>query len=98
MSSCSCCWFLLLLANVGEELGPLASVVVPVEDNLIVDELAALRRGELPPKGLMLEEVEKVQRHRVLDELGVLRALPVLQVLQVVDEGLVLEVAALGEV
>lgn len=71
---------------------------MPVKNNLVVDELAALRRGELTAKGLMLEKVEKVQAHRILDELGVLGPFPVLQVLQVVDEGLVLEVAALGEV
>lgn len=51
---------------------------MPVKDNLVVDELAALRRGELTAKGLMLEKVEKVQAHRILDELGVLGPLPVL--------------------
>ena len=84
--------------NAGEEAGALAGVVVPVEDDLVVDELAALRRGQLPAKVLRLQQVEKVQTHRVLDELGVLRSLPVLQVVEVVDERLVLEVAALGEV
>lgn len=94
--SCTSSW--LLPANARKELGPLASIVVPVKDNLIVDKLAALCRGELTPKVLMLQEVQKVQTHRILDKLGVLGPLPVLQVLEVVDEGLVLEVAALGEV
>lgn len=72
--------------------------MVPVENDLVVDELAALRRGQLPAKVFRLQQVEKVQTHRVLDELGVLWPLPILQIVEVVDEGLVLEVAALGEV
>lgn len=77
------------------ELDAPPGVMLPEEHGLVVDELAALRVDDLPPKVLVLEQIEKVQTHGVLDEAGILGLLPVEQVFQVVDEGLVLEVASL---
>lgn len=70
-------------------------VVLPQQDGLIVDELAALCADDLAPKVLVLQQIEEVQAHRVLQIASVFRLLPVQQVLQVVDERRVFEVAAL---
>ena len=76
----------------------LACVVLPVEKHLVVDILGALWVVQLVPERLVLQQIEHVQTHRVLDVLGIVSLLPVLQVLQVVHELALLEKAVLSQV
>lgn len=46
---------------------------------------------------LVLQQIEKVEAHWVHEVFGIVRFLPVLQILQVVDERLVLKEPTLGE-
>ena len=55
------------------------SVVLPVEQRLVVEELGAGAVDHLLAEGLVLQELEKVQAQRVLDEPDVGGLLPVLQ-------------------
>lgn len=71
--------------------------MLPVVELLRVDVLHRLRVEKLLPEPFALQEVEEGEAVRIGDVLGVLGPLPVLQILQVVDEGRVLEVAALRE-
>ena len=68
-----------------------------MEERLVVEELCAGAVDHLLAEGLVLQELEKVQAQRVLDEPDVGGPLPVLQVGQVVDKLGVPEVAALGK-
>lgn len=63
------------------EPGAPSRVVLPQQNGLVVDEFAALRVHNLPPEVLVLEQIEKVQTHRILEVLGVLGVLPVQQIL-----------------
>lgn len=89
-SGCRRCWR-------EQKTRPPPRVVLPEQQLLVVDELGALTVDQLAPEVLVLEQVEEVQAHRVLKVLGVLGLLPVEQVLEVVDECGVLEVASLSQ-
>jgi len=71
--------------------------VLPLENGLVVYELAALRINDLAAEVLVLKQVEKVEAHWVHEVFGIIRLLPVLQILQVVDKRLVLEKSTLGK-
>jgi len=71
--------------------------VLPLENGLVVYELAALRINDLAAEVLVLKQVEKVEAHWVHEVFGIIRLLPVLQILQVVDERLVLKKSTLGK-
>ena len=60
--------------------------MLPVKELLILDELGTLRISQLLPKFRMLKEVKEVETHGILEELGIVGLLPVLQILEVVDE------------
>lgn len=72
-------------------------VVQPHEQQLLVDELATLGVHDLLEELLVLKHLEKTQTLRVNEMLAVLGLFPVHQVLQVVEERLLLEVATLSE-
>uniref|UniRef100_A0A182V453 Uncharacterized protein n=1 Tax=Anopheles merus TaxID=30066 RepID=A0A182V453_ANOME len=92
------CSTLLLKAGGAERGQPRAppGVVLPQQDRLVVDKLAALCADDLAPKMLVLQQIEKVQTHGKLEVFRVLRLLPVQQILQVVYEGSIFEVSSLG--
>lgn len=52
---CCCC---------RQHLGALASIVLPMENDLIVYEFGALRRCQLSTEVFVLEQIEKMQTHR----------------------------------
>lgn len=79
----------------GQQFDASPCVVLPEENSLVVDKFAALRVDEFPPKVLVLQQIKEVQAHRVFDELRIVRFFPVEQILQVVDECLIFEVASL---
>lgn len=81
----------------GQEFDASPGVVLPQEDGLVIDEFTALCVDDLPAEVLVLQEIEEVQTCGVLDEARVLGLLPVEQVLEIVDECLILEVASLGD-
>lgn len=62
-----------------------------MEQLLIFDEFGAVTVGDLPAEMFVLQQLKEVQTHRILDELGVFRAAPVLKVGEVVAEALVFE-------
>lgn len=72
-------------------------VVLPEQDRLVVDELAAWRRDNLPSEIFALEQVKEVQAHRILQEFCKLGFFPIEQILKVVNEAWVFEVITLGE-
>ena len=53
--------------------------MLPVEQRLVVEELGARAVDDLLAEGLVLQQLEEVQAQRVLDELHVVRLLPVLK-------------------
>jgi hypothetical protein len=81
----------------GQQPAPPPRVMLPQQNLLVVDEFRALRVDQLPSKVLILQQVQKVQTHGVLQVFGVFRFLPVQQVLEIVDERAILEVAPLGQ-
>lgn len=80
-----------------QQLGPLPRVMLPQQHLLVINELCTLRVHNLPPEVFVLEQVKEVQAHGILEILGVLRLFPVEQVVQVVDERFILQIATLGE-
>lgn len=74
-----------------------ARVELPVEEHLILDELAAWRVNQLGAEVWFVEQLEHVQGLRVPQVLHVGRCAPVLKVLEVVDELLLLEVVTLSQ-
>jgi hypothetical protein len=80
-----------------QQPAPPPRVMLPQQNLLVVDEFRALRVDQLPSKVLILQQVQKVQTHGVLQVFGVFRFLPVEQVLEIVDERAILEVAPLGQ-
>lgn len=81
----------------GVQLGATSRVVLPQQDRLVVDELATVRVDNLPSKVFVLEQIEEVQAHRILQVACVLGFLPVQQILQIVDESRILEESTLGD-
>lgn len=71
--------------------------MLPQQNGLIVDELAALRTDNFASELFALQEIEEVETHRVLDELGKFWLLPVEEIFEVVHEIWVLKVVTLGE-
>jgi len=69
--------------------------VLPLQNGLVVYELAALRVDDLPAEVFVLQQIEEVEAHWVHEVFRIVRLLPVLQILQVVDERLVLEKSTL---
>lgn len=80
-----------------ERLCSSASVMLPKQDGLVVDELAARRCDNLSSELLALKQVEEVQAHRIFQEFCEFGLLPVEQILKIVNEAWVLEVITLGE-
>lgn len=78
-----------------QQLDASPSVVLPQKDCLIVDKLAAMRVNDFPPEMLILQQIQEIQAHRVLEKPRVFWFLPVQQILQVIDERLVFKKASL---
>ena len=71
--------------------------MLPVQDDLVVQEPHTLPGHDLLPEGLVLEQLQEVETDRVLDVGHVGRLLPVHQVGEIVDEAGVLHVSSLGQ-
>lgn len=76
---------------------PLPSVVLPMEQLLVLDKFRTLTIGDFSPEMLILQQLQEVQAHGILDEFRIFRLAPVLKVIQVIAEGPFLEEATLGQ-
>lgn len=72
-------------------------VMLPQQDLLVVYELGTLCIDEFSSKMFVLQQVQEVQTHRVLQVLRIVWFLPIQKILQIIDEGTVFEVAPLGQ-
>ena len=71
--------------------------MLPVQDDLVVQEPHALPGHDLLPEGLVLEQLQEVETDGVLDVGHVGRLLPVHQVGEIVDEAGILHVSSLSQ-
>ena len=94
-SGLSC--LLVALRGCLKQPGPPPGVVLPVEDDLVIQEPRALPRNNLFPECLVLEQLQEVQADGVLQVVNICRLLPVHQVPQVVDKTLILHEASLSK-
>jgi len=69
--------------------------VLPVKENLVVEEPRALTTHYLLPQSFVLQEFQEMETNRILEVLDVWWLLPVLQILEIVDETGIFEVTSL---
>lgn len=72
-------------------------VMLPEQNLLIVYEFCALRIHHFTPEMFVLQQIQEIQTHRVLEVLCIFGLFPVEQILQVVDECQVFEVTSLSQ-
>lgn len=74
---------------------PPSRVVLPQEDRLVVDESHTRSCHDLTTEFFALQQIEEIQTHGVLQELGKLWLLPIQKILEIVHETWILEVVTL---
>ena len=84
--SCNCVFY---------ELCSFSWVVLPMEYCLVVKEFSTLRIDDLFPECFVLKKLQKMKANWIFDKLNICGFLPVLQVLEVINEIGFLKVAAL---